>query len=146
MVGNLTDDLTVQGALTYASAEVTKSFNAANLHHTLANFANFSANIQAKYRITEEFSAGVIGQYVSKRYGGQPDTAAPFSAGYYSQPAPAYAKVDLFATYKYDAHLGFRLNVGNLFDRDYYTAVYRGGFFLYKGDARNVRFSLDYDL
>jgi catecholate siderophore receptor len=146
LVGNITDDLMVQGALTYASAEVLKSKTPANVGHTLANFANFSANIQAKYRITEAFSAGIIGQYVSKRYGGQPDTAAPFANGFYSQPAPAYAKVDLFATYKYDANLGFRLNVGNLFDRDYYTAVYRGGFFLYKGDARNVRLSLDYDL
>jgi len=74
------------------------------------------------------------------------NTAAPFANGFYSQAAPAYAVFDLFATYKYDANLGFRLNVGNLFDRDYYTAVYRGGFFLYKGDARNVRFGIDYDL
>jgi catecholate siderophore receptor len=36
--------------------------------------------------------------------------------------------------------------VGNVFDRDYYLAAYRGGFFLYKGDARNVRLTLDYDL
>ncbi len=43
--------------------------------------------------------------------------------------------MDLFATYKVDANLGVRLNVGNVFDRDYYPAVYRGGFFLYKGDA-----------
>lgn len=146
VVGMPTDDLTVQGGLTYASAEVLKSATPANVGHTLANFANFSTSLQAKYRIWDELSVGVIGQYVSKRYGGQPDTAAPITNGYYSQPAPAYAVMDLFATYKVNPNLGVRLNVGNVFDRDYYTAVYRGGFFLYKGDARNVRLTLDFDL
>jgi catecholate siderophore receptor len=146
MVGNITDDLTVQGGFALISSEVTKSATAANVGHTLANFANFSGSVQAKYRVTDAFSVGAIGQYVSRRYGGQPDTAAPFAAGYYSQPVPAYGLVDLFATYKYDANIGLRLNVGNLFDRDYYTTVYRGGFFLYKGDARNVRIGIDYDL
>jgi catecholate siderophore receptor len=146
VVGMPLDDLTVQGGLTYASAEVLKSITPANVGHTLANFANFSTSLQAKYRVWDELQLGVIGQYVSKRYGGQPDTAAPVTAGYYAQPVPAYAVVDLFATYKFNANLGVRLNVGNVLDRDYYTTVYRGGFFLYKGDARNVKFTLDYDL
>lgn len=146
VVGMLTDDLTVQGGLTYASAEVVKSIAATNVGHTLANFANFSTSLQAKYRIWDELQVGVIGQYVSKRYGGQPDTAAPVTAGFYAQPVPAYAVMDLFATYKINPNLGLRLNVGNVFDRDYYPTVYRGGFFLYKGDARNVRLTLDFDL
>ena len=146
VVGMATDDLTVQGGLMYASSEVLKSATPANVNHTLANFANFSASMQAKYRIWDELQVGVIGQYVSKRYGGQPDTAAVMANGGYSQPAPAYAVMDLFATYKVNASLGVRLNVGNVLDRDYYLAAYRGGFFLYKGDARNVRLTLDYDL
>lgn len=146
MVGNVTDDLTVQGAVAIMSSEATKSATAVYVGHSLANFANFSANIQAKYRVTDAFSVGVLGQYLSKRYGGQPDTAAVDASGNYNQPVPAYGVVDMFATYKYDGNLGFRLTVGNLFDRDYYTTVYRGGFFLYKGDARSIRFSVDYDL
>jgi catecholate siderophore receptor len=145
VVGMLTEDLTIQGGLSYMSAEVIKSATLASLGRTLSNFANFSASAQAKYRLTEALSVGVIGQYISKRYGGQPDRAAAFAGGLYSQPAPAYAVMDLFATYKYDANLGFRLNVGNVFDRDYYMAAYQGGFFLYKGDARNFRFGIDYD-
>ena len=35
------------------------------------------------------------------------------------------------------------LNAGN---KNYYTSVYRGGFFLYKGDARAVRVTLDIEL
>ncbi len=147
VVGMPTDDLTIQGGLTYMSAEVLKSaLNAANVNRTLSNFANFSASMQAKYRLTEQLSLGAIGQYVSRRYGGQPDRAAAYAGGLYSQPVPAYAVMDLFATYKYDANLAFRLNVGNLSDRDYYTTAYQGGFFLYKGDGRNIRFGIDYEL
>ncbi len=146
VVGMLTNDLTIQGGLSYMSAEVIKSATLASLGRTLSNFANFSAGAQAKYRITEELSVGVIGQYVSKRYGGQPDRAAAFGGGLYSQPSPAYAVMDLFATYKYDPNLGLRLNVVNLFDRNYYLAAYQGGYFLYKGDGRNVRIGIDYDL
>jgi catecholate siderophore receptor len=146
VVGMLTEDLTIQGGLSYMSAEVIKSATVASLGRTLFNFANFSASAQAKYRLTEALSVGVIGQYVSKRYGGQPDRAAAYAGGLYSQPSPAYAVMDLFATYKYDANLAFRLNVGNVFDRDYYMAAYQGGFFLYKGDARNFRFGIDYEL
>jgi catecholate siderophore receptor len=146
MVGNLTDELTLQGGFSVMSSEVLKSATTYYVGHSLANFANFSANVQAKYRVTDQLSVGAIGQYISKRYGGQPDTAAVDATGNYNQPVPAYGVVDLFATYKYDANLGFRLNVGNLFDRTYYTTVYRGGFFLYKGDSRSIRFGLDYDL
>jgi catecholate siderophore receptor len=146
VVGMLTDDLTVQGGLTYMSSEILKSATAANVGHTVSAFANFSANLMAKYRATDAFSLGGNLQYVSKRYGGQPDTAAVFAGGLYSQPVPAYAVLDFFATYKVDANLGLRLNIGNIMDRNYYTAAYRGGFFVYKGDGRNVRISIDYDL
>ncbi len=146
VVGMLTEDLTVQGGLTYMSSEVTKSATAANIGHTLSAFANFSANLMAKYRVNEQFSFGANLHYVSKRYGGQPDTAAPMTAGVYTQPVPAYGVLDLFGIYKFDANLGLRVNVGNVMDRDYYTAAYRGGFFVYKGDGRNVRVGIDYDL
>jgi catecholate siderophore receptor len=39
-----------------------------------------------------------------------------------------------------------RVNVLNAFDKTYYTAVYRAGFFMYKGDARSVRVTLNYEM
>jgi catecholate siderophore receptor len=146
VVGMPMDDLTIQGGLTYASAEILKSRLPADVGRTPSNFANFSTSLQAKYRVWDELQLGVIGQYISKRYGGQPDTAAVNAGVITASPVPAYAVVDLFASYKFNPELGLRLNVGNVFNRDYYTTVYRGGFFLYKGDARNVRVTLDYDL
>jgi catecholate siderophore receptor len=89
----------------------------------------------------------VAGKYKSSRYGGQPDTAAGYTAtGVYSQPVPMYVVYDLFANYGFTRDFEARLNIGNVTDKDYYLAVYRSGSFLYKGDARNVRLTFNYTL
>lgn len=144
--GAVTDKLTLQAGATFMDSEVTKSATATNFGRALANFANTSATAQAKYQFTDKFSLGGVVKYKSKRYGGQPDTAAPVNAqGAYSQVVPAYTTVDLFGAYRFNPKLEARLNVNNVSNEDYYLAVYRGGFFLYKGDARNVRLTLNYD-
>jgi catecholate siderophore receptor len=58
---------------------------------------------------------------------------------------PSYAVYDLFGTYVVNDHLDLRLNVGNVTDEAYYLAAYRSGSFLYLGDARNVRFTVNYE-
>ena len=151
VTGAVTDKLTVQAGATFMDSEVTKTFANATaptrLGRALANFANTSVTAQGKYQFNDKFSLGGVVKYKSKRYGGQPDTAAPINTttGAYSQVVPAYTTVDLFGAYRFNPHLEARLNVNNVSDEDYYLAVYRGGFFLYKGDARNVRFTLNYD-
>ena len=85
-------------------------------------------------------------KYESKRYAGEPDTAASYNAaGQYTQPIPSYTVWDLFADYRLSKAAKLRLNVGNVLDKDYYLAGYRSGSFLYKGDARNARLTLNYD-
>jgi catecholate siderophore receptor len=130
------------------NSEVLKSATPANVGKTLGNFAKSSANILAKYRITEDLQLGGAYTFESRRFGGQPDTAAPFNAttGIYSQPVPSYSVVDLFATYRVNDNLSARLNVNNVGDVNYYLAAYRAGFFLYKGDARSAKLTLDYAL
>ena len=146
VTGAVTDKLTVQAGLTLMDSQVRKSATPTNLGRELANFAKTSGMAQAKYQLTDKFYLGGAVKYESKRYGGQPDTAAPVTAtGAYSQVTPAYTVVDLFGAYRFNPKLEARLNVSNVGDKDYYLAVYRGGFFLYKGDARAVRFTLNYD-
>ena len=150
VTGAVTDKLTVQAGATFMDSEVTKTFAnataATRYGRALANFANTSVTAQGKYQFTDKFSLGGVVKYKSKRYGGQPDTAAPITAtGAYSQVVPAYTTLDLFGAYRFTPKLEARVNVNNVTDKDYYLAVYRGGFFLYKGDARNVRFTLNYD-
>ncbi len=145
--GAITDKLTIQAGLTVMEDEVTKSATAASVGKPLANFARRSGVIQAKYQFTDGFYVGGAVKYESERYGGQPDTAAPYNAvtGKPTQVVPEYTVVDLFAAYRFNPNLEARLNVTNVTDEEYYQAVYRGGFFLYQGDNRATRLTINYD-
>lgn len=149
VAGNVTDAWSMQGGITLMETKVLKSFTAANVGKTLANVAKFQAEFQTRYQVTDQFALGAAVKHKSKRYGGQPDTAAPFTTtanGFtYSQPVPAYTVGDLFAEYKFNENIDFRLNVNNVTNEKYYLAVYRAGFFLYKGDARQIVGTLNFN-
>jgi catecholate siderophore receptor len=144
--GEVFDRLAVQAGVTVMDAEVLDSATPANIGKTLSNFADVTGVIQLSYRIVDGLYFGGAVKYESEKYAGQPDSAAAFNAaGQYSQPIPAYTVLDLFAKYQVNKNLSTRLNLGNVTDKDYYLAGYRSGSFLYKGDAANVRMTLDYD-
>lgn len=144
--GNITDKLSAYAGLTVMDAEVTKSANPNHKGKTMSNFADRSASAQLRYQATPKFAFGTAVKYESKRYAGEPDTAASYNAaGQYTQPIPSYTVVDLFADYRLTKAAKLRLNVGNVLDKDYYLAGYRSGSFLYKGDARNARLTLNYE-
>ena len=146
LAGNITSKLSAQAGVTLMKAKVLDSFTAANEGKTLSNFADRTASAQLRYQATPKIGFGTAVKYESKKYAGQPDTAAAFDAqGRYSQPVPAYTVWDLFADYRIDKQAKLRLNIGNVFDKDYYLAAYRSGSFLYKGDARNARLTLNYE-
>ncbi len=91
-------------------------------------------------------SLGGALKYESKKYAGQPDSAPALTPdGEYAQPIPEYTVVDLFADYAFSNRLGVRVNLGNVFDEEYYLAGYRSGSFLYFGDAFNARVTVDYE-
>lgn len=146
LAGNITDKLSAFAGLTLMESEVTKSANPRNKGKTLSNFADKSASAQLRYQMTPVFAFGTAVKYESEKYAGEPDTAASYNAaGQYSQPVPAYTVWDLFADYRLNKAAKLRVNVGNVFDKDYYLAGYRSGSFLYKGDARNARVTLNYE-
>lgn len=143
--GNVTEKFQVQAGLAIMKSKVLQSVAAANIGHPLSNFANRSVTVQGKYQLTPDLSVGAIARYESNRCGGQPDTGAGYTNGVCSQPVPSFTVYDLFASYRVNKHVDVRLNVLNAFDKDYYTAVYRSGAFLYKGDARAARVTLNYE-
>lgn len=146
LAGNVTPRLQVQGGVAIMNAEVLKSNSPTRVGKTLSNFADLSASAQMKYQLTPQIGLGTLVRYEGERYAGQPDTAPAFnSAGQYTQPLPAYTVTDLFATYMVDKKTHVRLNWGNVFDKAYYLAGYQSGAFLYKGDARNVRVTLNHE-
>lgn len=142
-VGNLTGKLSGQFAASFMDAEVLEAFVANQVGKTLSNFADNSATLQLRYQLTPKFSFGGTATYSSETFAGQPDTAAAFDAttGEYSYRVPSYTTFDAFANYAFTGTLKARLNVGNVFDKDYYLATYRSGAFTYIGDARAVRLS-----
>ena len=138
LVGRLTERLTAQAGVTFMKSKVTESNNPASVGRRLSNFADRSAFLQLKYQATEGFAFGANVRHESQKYAGQPDAAAG------DDPIPSYTVFNLFASYRFNRNLDARLNVGNVTDRDYYLAGYRSGAFLYKGDARNARLTLNY--
>ena len=147
LVGNVTPRLQLQAGLALMQSRVLASATAANVGNPLSNFANRSAVLVGKYQLTPQLSIGAGARYESGRCGGQPDTGAGFNAqGYCSQPVPGYSSYDLFAAYRFNKHATLRLNVLNATNKDYFTAVYRSGAFLYKGDSRAIRVTLDIEL
>lgn len=143
VAGNVTDSWSVQGGLTWMESEITKAANPLNVGKSLSNFAKFQASLQTRYQVTEKFAIGGAIKHKSRRYGGQPDTAPSYTTNpdgsyFYSRPVPAYTVGDIFAEYHVNDNIEFRLNVNNITDTKYYLAVYQGGFFMYKGDARQV--------
>ncbi|MGV7210760.1 TonB-dependent receptor [Oxalobacteraceae bacterium A2-2] len=147
LVGNFTEQLSGQIGATSMQSEVLGSATAANIGKPLSNFAKRSYSAQLKYQATDAFAFGGTARYESKRCGGQPDTAAGYTAaGLCAQPVPSFTVFDAFASYRFSRRFDVRVNVLNATNRDYYTAVYRAGFFLYKGDARAVRVTVNYEL
>ncbi|WP_229483566.1 TonB-dependent receptor [Massilia horti] len=145
--GNVTDKLSVQSGIAFLNSKVLGSATATNIGKPLSNFAKRSASVQGKYQLTDAISFGATARYESGRCGGQPDTAAGFTTtGECAQPVPSFAVYDVFAAYRFSRRFDVRVNVLNVTNKDYFTAVYRNGAFLYKGDARAVRVALNYEL
>lgn len=138
LVGNITPRLSAQIGGTIMKAEVLESYDPVNVGRTLANFADNQVTGQVRYQATDAFALGVTGTYKSDMYAGQPDSAASYNsaAGRYSYRVPSSSVFDAFAEYKFNTHFSARINVQNIGDVDYYTAAYRSGAFLYKGDER----------
>ncbi len=147
LTGNLTEKLETQIGVALMESKVTASATPINIGRPLANFAKNSFSAQAKYHLTDAFSFGAGARYESDRCGGQPDTAAGYTAtNECAQPVPSFTVVDMFAAYRFSRRIDVRVNVLNVGNKDYFTAVYRSGSFMYKGDARAVRVTLNYEI
>ncbi|WP_317931988.1 TonB-dependent receptor [Halioxenophilus sp. WMMB6] len=139
--GAITDQLSVQFSATKMDAEVLESVNEENIGLALSNFAEESLYLMLRYQPSASFAFGASATYQGEMYGGQPDTAAGYDAtiGDYSIVVPDYTVYDLFFNYYHSDTVNLRVNVGNVTDREYWTAAYRSGSFMYLGNARNVR-------
>lgn len=109
-----------------------------------------SVNLQLKYQMFDSFALGGAWKYESERYAGQPDSAAASALDangeyYYSQPIPAYAVLDLFAVYDVNKDLDIRLIFWQCNRQGLLPCCLQMGSFVYKGDARTARLTLNYN-
>lgn len=145
--GNLTETLSVQVSAAKMCSEVLESYTTANIGRVLSNFAEDSFYMQLRYQPTDKFAFGGDITYKSEMFGGQPDSAAGFNTdlGDYRIVVPSFSVINLFANYNATDNMTLRLNIGNIADKEYWTAAYRSGAFMYLGDGRTVRATLTYE-
>lgn len=144
LTGAITEQLSIQFSATKMDSEVLESYNEEGIGLELSNFADESLYLMLRYQPNERFAFGAAATYQGEMYGGQPDTAAGFDdeIGDYSIVVPDYTVYDMFFNYYHSDSVNVRVNVGNVFDTEYWTAAYRSGSFMYLGNARNVRATL----
>ncbi|PHR61076.1 MAG: TonB-dependent siderophore receptor [Robiginitomaculum sp.] len=135
--GNITSKLSTSLGVAFMESETLESYNEDNVGLPKANFADTSGTAQFKYQFTPKFAFGGTVTHSSGIYGGQPDAAAVTSVD-----LPGYTSADMFAKYTFGDLLSVRLNINNITDKEYYTATYRGGHFVYLGDARNAKLTI----
>ncbi|TXS91403.1 TonB-dependent receptor [Parahaliea maris] len=147
LTGSITDTLSIQLSAAIMDSEVLESFNSDTEGLALSNFADDSLYALLRWEPNDAWAFGGAYTYQSEMYGGQPDTAAGYDdeIGDYSIVVPSYGVFDLFVNYNYSEKLNFRFNLNNVTDREYWTAAYRSGSFMYLGDVRNARLSVVYE-
>lgn len=140
LAGNLTRKLSAQGGVSVMNSKWLKSQDSTQIGEGLSNFPKTSASLLLNYAATPKFAFGGNLTYKSHVYSGSPESAAQLNVR-----VPAYTVLDLFANYQVNKNMSLRLNIGNVTDETYYLAAYRSGAFMYLGDARNARLTLNYD-
>lgn len=115
--GNITRAWQVFGGYTWMDSElVSGAYNNANVGDPLANTPEHSFSLFSTWRATPKLSLGGGVYHVSDSFGGNQGGAGGGSNAVY---APAWTRVDLFASYDLTDSASLQLNVQNAGDEDY---------------------------
>ncbi|MFK4058929.1 TonB-dependent receptor [Brevundimonas sp. NPDC046655] len=115
--GNVTDKWQVFGGYTWMDSELTEgAYNNVNVGDSLANTPEHTASLFTTYRLMPKLSLGGGVYYVGKSFGGNQGGAGGGANRIY---APAYTRVDLFASYDVTDRASLQLNVQNAGDEEY---------------------------
>ncbi|MES2833373.1 MAG: TonB-dependent siderophore receptor [Pseudomonadota bacterium] len=115
--GNVTDAWTVFGGYTWMDSELLEgAYNNVNVGDPLANTPEHSVSLFTTYRVTSPLTVGGGVYYVSDSFGGNQGGAGGGANRIY---APAYTRVDLFASYDLTDRAALQLNVQNAGDKEY---------------------------
>ena len=115
--GNITREWQVFGGYTWMDSElVAGAYNNVNVGDPLANTPEHSFSLFTTWRVIPSVSVGGGLYHVSDSFGGNQGGAGGGANRVY---APAYTRVDLFASYDINETASLQLNVQNAGDEDY---------------------------
>lgn len=115
--GNVTREWQVFGGYTYMDSElVSGAYDSANVGDPLANTPEHSFSLFTTYRVMPRLAVGGGLYHVSDSFGGNQGGAG---GGANRIHAPAYTRVDLFASYDLNDSASLQLNVQNAGDENY---------------------------
>ena len=115
--GNITPQWQVFGGYTFQDSELVKAATGnVNIGDPLANTPKHSASLFTTYRVVPKLAVGGGVYYVSRSNGGNQGGAGGGANGIY---APAYTRVDAFASYDLSERATLQLNVQNVGDERY---------------------------
>ncbi|HEY0599940.1 TonB-dependent siderophore receptor [Brevundimonas sp.] len=115
--GNITRAWQVFGGYTWMESElVAGAYTNVNVGDPLANTPEHSFSLFSTYRVTPKLSLGGGVYHVSDSFGGNQGGAGGGANRIY---APAWTRVDLFASYDLTDSASLQLNVQNAGDEDY---------------------------
>lgn len=149
--GNVTPKLSLSGGAVLMDTKILDSATPSAIGKELANVAEQSASIQAKYQATPKLAVGGTVVHTGEIKGGtfaatsvNTNTASP----HFGEPLVLEAsnRLDLMAEYKLNKKLSAQLNVKNATDETIYEAFYRSAApFTYVAPGRTTNVSLTYD-
>lgn len=115
--GNITRQWQVFGGYAWMDSElVSGAYNNVNVGDPLANTPEHSFSLFSTYRVTPRLSLGGGLYHVSDSFGGNQGGAGGGANRVY---APAYTRVDLFASYDLNEAASLQLNIQNAGDEAY---------------------------
>ena len=137
--GNVTPKLSLAGGAVLMDTKVTSSVVPDAVGKDLANVAEKSASIQAKYQATPKVAVGGTVVHTGKIKGGT-------FAATTGLELPSSNRLDLMGEYKINNKLSTQLNIKNATDETIYEAFYRSTApFTYVAPGRTTNISLTYD-
>ncbi|MFN4329128.1 MAG: TonB-dependent receptor [Limnobacter sp.] len=127
----------VNAGLAILDTEVLASDTPAEVGKPFPNVAQKSANVQTRYRLDDNWSIGGTVTYKGQLYGGTPNGTAS------ARGIDSSVVLDFLTEYRFSKDLRVRLNIQNLLDEEYYTALYRSNApFTYVGEGRSATLTL----
>jgi len=146
VVGDVTDKWQIATAVALMDAKIIEQAPGADPRYKgqrARNTPTATFNLWTTYEFIPNWKVGGGVEMKGKRYGYGSNSAvgagrSPFSTGRFEpNVAPGYSRWDAMLAYE-DQRWGVQLNVKNLFDKEYYDALYDNGGFVVPGNGRTA--------